>query len=893
MGNLFLLQWLVFLISATKHSFCLPADHKQNMFTFFKKSIDLPGPTMSFKETLVTGIFEFEFKTFVEHALLLYQDDQGINDYLRITISGGKIELTLGVGSVQPPSFVTEMLYNDLKWHKIRIQWNTTHFKLIIDGKLMKVLSIGPPNLTSHMHLGGLAKRERDSLSDFDVFKIYFTSSGDTSKRGYFFGCVRKIKYGNSSEANLLPISDIPSQRFFVTEGNCTLTVCDMPRVDNLHGNCDNKGVCKPDGKGSATCDCRWTGYEGPTCTEDALRLILNGSYKIAYKPQVSMSGKQQRFSLRIRTSQENAIILAADVEEGRSDSLKMEIKDSRFVVTSGGNSLNSNVTVTDNKWHFVSFRRDEKTLSLNVDEIGVSRKSDSNINYNVLYIGEKSSRLNKTIEIEDFIWEYQNNEINFIKEVYASFGKSSSNYKIVPDGIMPLFNKKMSTNVTLSTTFTPMDGCKMANKKCHSNAYCSENGESFDCVCKTGFSGNGSQNCADIDECTRSPCHERAQCINTNGSYKCLCEPGLSGDGHHNCSDIDECAQTPAPCLSECNNTIGSYLCRCPSGFTGDGKHNCTDIDECATNGTCKDYEQCKNTEGSYTCVRVCDPGYHEGGEDNCEDIDECVQSKTICHHLATCINTPGSFSCQCPRDHDGDGISTCVLSNPCDLFPCFRGLNCVEVPNGNYSCEECPPPYFIGDGKDCARNKSSNVVSKKTTLVLRKEKWTDELKDKSSDVYKTLESRLTKKIRKIYENHPEFVYALINKFRKGSVLAELEVLFKEDLKEPFEPLKEAIKNGDMRNMTLEIREPVSATDDSKTEKIVGLKKAIFISIVSLAAGVCILGVTMVVFLLILQKGRRQRAKIDNGGQEKIVNTTEPQGLLYKTSADEANGDE
>lgn len=112
---------------------------------------------------------------------------------------------------------------------------------------------------------------------------------------------------------------------------------------------------------------------------------------------------------------------------------------------------------ISDNQWHFVSFRKNGNILSLNVDENSVnlvSRNSDSNINYNVLFIGENNGRINSTIEIEDFIWEYQKNEVNFIKGVHESFGSSnSSNYMIVPDGTMPLFNKKIPTNVTFSTS--------------------------------------------------------------------------------------------------------------------------------------------------------------------------------------------------------------------------------------------------------------------------------------------------------------------------------------------------------------------------------------------------------------------------------------------------------
>ena len=37
--------------------------------------------------------------------------------------------------------------------------------------------------------------------------------------------------------------------------------------------------------------------------------------------------------------------------------------------------------------------------------------------------------------------------------------------------------------------------------------------------------------------------------------------------------------------------------------------------------------------------------------------DIDECVETPGVCHQNATCINSNGSFSCQCNDGFTRDG--------------------------------------------------------------------------------------------------------------------------------------------------------------------------------------------------------------------------------------------
>ena len=68
-----------------------------------------------------------------------------------------------------------------------------------------------------------------------------------------------------------------------------------------------------------------------------ALRLVMNGLYKVAIKlPKEGAGVKQEKFKFRIKTSCNNAIILLVRDELEISDKLRMKIKNSRVVLDIG-----------------------------------------------------------------------------------------------------------------------------------------------------------------------------------------------------------------------------------------------------------------------------------------------------------------------------------------------------------------------------------------------------------------------------------------------------------------------------------------------------------------------------------------------------------------------------
>ncbi|XP_068954872.1 fibrillin-3 isoform X1 [Petaurus breviceps papuanus] len=287
------------------------------------------------------------------------------------------------------------------------------------------------------------------------------------------------------------------------------------------------------------------------------------------------------------------------------------------------------------------------------------------------------------------------------------------------------------------------IDECTSLTGQVCRNGQCINSIGSFQCLCHEGYERTADgKNCVDINECVSFPgtCSP-GTCQNLDGAFRCICPPGYQVQDD-SCIDINECEEEPNLCLfGTCTNSPGSFQCLCPPGFVlSDNGRRCFDTRQsfCFTrfeNGRCSVPKAFNTTKARCCCSKMPGEGWGDpcelcpqegsgafqelcpfghgavpGPDDSREDVNECSENPGICVN-GVCINTDGSFRCECPFGYSLDytGVN-CVDMDECSVGnPCGNGV-CANVVGGfECTCDEGfePGPMMTcEDINECSLN-------------------------------------------------------------------------------------------------------------------------------------------------------------------------------------------
>ncbi|XP_036980918.1 matrilin-3-like isoform X10 [Acanthopagrus latus] len=191
--------------------------------------------------------------------------------------------------------------------------------------------------------------------------------------------------------------------------------------------------------------------------------------------------------------------------------------------------------------------------------------------------------------------------------------------------------------------TLCGLDPCAQGHNCQH---ICVNNGNSYDCKCRTGYVLN-----TDKKTCSRAgPCaigHDCQHiCINSGDSYTCTCRVGfILNQDKKTCSSSDTCAQGH-DCQHICVSNGESYTCKCRVGYVlNPDQKTCSrsGSDACAQGHDCQHI--CVNNGNSYICK--CRVGFVLNmDQKTCSRSDACAQGHD-CQHI--CINNGDSYNCKC----------------------------------------------------------------------------------------------------------------------------------------------------------------------------------------------------------------------------------------------------
>jgi alpha-tubulin suppressor-like RCC1 family protein len=148
--------------------------------------------------------------------------------------------------------------------------------------------------------------------------------------------------------------------------------------------------------------------------------------------------------------------------------------------------------------------------------------------------------------------------------------------------------------------------------------------------------------------------CNSEGTCERAPRDQGTACGAGITECASSTCDGEGSCVTEPSPSDVLCSGTAG--ICKAPHHCDGGGQ--CTPGGALPLGSECGSNAECSGDQNAPACT--CISGY-EPSANGCVDIDECAKGLDDCDGKPeACVNTPGSYDCQCAAPFVGDGVGS-----------------------------------------------------------------------------------------------------------------------------------------------------------------------------------------------------------------------------------------
>ncbi|XP_062614011.1 uncharacterized protein LOC134275752 isoform X2 [Saccostrea cucullata] len=317
------------------------------------------------------GEIHFRFRTSLHTGLLLtIPRSTSLSQFMSFEVFEGKLYFVYDFGALTRRVLVSNDFVSTGRWQRVQLSLSANYILVSLNNKPTRI------DLTSF---------ERNSLYFADGIWIGALPEENLSwytyaRQGYV-GCIGDLTLhqldSNMRLQSFIAGSGISSQCSVLTRHCDNANIC-------------GTGTCRYTDQGGFACSCQGTGFGGDRCDRWPVTSIFEDGHYILYNYLLQQKTHNNDFSVRFRTSQDNAILFQTHSSRGLDEYIRAVLENGRVKVTVRIDGVDQvyyvGENLNDNHWHTFNLRRNANLLKMWVDDLAHQEETIKGENFYIHY---------------------------------------------------------------------------------------------------------------------------------------------------------------------------------------------------------------------------------------------------------------------------------------------------------------------------------------------------------------------------------------------------------------------------------------------------------------------------------------------------------------------------